>query len=382
MNLNYFVKGSCNNFCPPNEIKMRTHEKLLHFYELYPPLSYTRQTKNLPIKCFARSAAGTETPRSSDLRTFNSLFGTVEYLLTHILVDDRKPYHFRYDFIFDRLRSVRQEIVIQNFDEEDTIKLIEPVIMFLSYSRYDLIVNAWSSKTSEESLQYLKLCQSPVDTFDPKICDQHLLECLKKLLGCYDEIEQQQRRTQPRNREFFECLYMVFNLGNVDALNRAVGLSASLNGDLFSLCLYMSLQYFNGYFHNSIRTVKSLPPILCAIATLSLQKIRRYRIKNLMNFYKIDNFFREILIRFSSAYHSKTLTVPSKWLSDLLLYDDMQLLLADCRYYNIEICSNSSFVKFNKFTFERTKNVIAPRHETFVDMKMLPVRVSDVLLLR
>ncbi len=93
--------------------------------------------KELPIKCFSRSAAGTETPKSSDLRTFDSLFGTVEYLLEYILMDNRKPYNFRYDFIFDRLRSVRQEIVIQNLNEVETVKLIEPMVMFLSYSSYE-----------------------------------------------------------------------------------------------------------------------------------------------------------------------------------------------------------------------------------------------------
>lgn len=154
MDLNAFVRGSCDDFCPPSETKMydwtigylnhwrifvfrRTIERLLHFYELHPPLEYTRRMKELPVKCFARSAAGTETPQSSDLRTFNSLLRTVEYLLTYVLMDNRKPYHYRYDFIFDRLRSVRQEIVIQNLDEIKTVKLIEPIVMFLSYSSYE-----------------------------------------------------------------------------------------------------------------------------------------------------------------------------------------------------------------------------------------------------
>ncbi len=120
-----------------------------------------------------------------------------------------------------------------------------------------------------------RLCQSSINNFDPKICHQHLQECLKKLLCCYDEIEQQ-HGMHLENREFFECLYIVFNLGNVDALTRAIRLHKSVQGDLFDKCLTMSLQYSNGNFYNSIRTVNLLPPIICGVAMLSLQKIRRY----------------------------------------------------------------------------------------------------------
>ncbi|XP_037045886.1 germinal-center associated nuclear protein isoform X2 [Bradysia coprophila] len=344
MNLNAFVKGTCDDFCPPKEIKMRATEKLLHFFEMYPPLEYSHIVQKVPVKCFSRSAAGIQTPEAADLRTVGSLSRTVAYLLEYILMDNRKPYHYRYDFIFDRLRSVRQEIVIQNLNEVQTAQLIEPMVMFLSYSSY-------------------KLCQSSIDVFDPKICYQHLQECLKKLLCCYDEIEQQ-HGTHLQNREFFECLYVVFNLGNVEALNRALQLSASVQGELFHKCLSMSLHYASGNLHNSIRAVKQLPPILCGVAMLTLQKIRR-----------------ELLLRFSSAYHSKMLTVPGAWLANILIYDNVQTLLSDCQYYNIEVNLNARQIKFNKLTFDQTKDVIPPRHETFADAMLPPIRISDVLLL-
>lgn len=66
-----------------------------------------------------------------------------------------------------------------------------------------------------------------------------------------------------------------------------------------------------------------------------------------------------MLFRFSSAYHSKTLTVPIKWLTDLLLYDDDQLLVSDCKYYNIDVNLDCRDIKFNKFNFEQKKNVVS-----------------------
>lgn len=92
------------------------------------------------VKEFARSAAGVQRPKSHGLRTKACLKRTVNYLLTDIIRDERKPFHFLYDFIFDRLRAIRQEIVMQDFDEILTIELIEPMIMFLAYSLYRFVL--------------------------------------------------------------------------------------------------------------------------------------------------------------------------------------------------------------------------------------------------
>ena len=110
---------------------------MLHFFERKPSRAgeyIVDETK--VVKEFARSAAGVQTPRPKSLRTKACLKRTVTYLLTEIIRDERKPYHVAYDFIFDRLRAVRQEIVMQDLDAVTTIELIEPMIMFLSYSLY------------------------------------------------------------------------------------------------------------------------------------------------------------------------------------------------------------------------------------------------------
>lgn len=92
------------------------------------------------MKEFARSAAGVQSPKPHTLRTKEALKRTVHYLLTDIIRDDRRPFNFAYDFIFDRLRSVRQEIVMQDLNELVTIELMEPMIMFLAYSSYRFVL--------------------------------------------------------------------------------------------------------------------------------------------------------------------------------------------------------------------------------------------------
>lgn len=123
-----------------------------------------------------------------------------------VILDNRKPFNNVYDFIFDRLRAIRQEIVMQNYNARQTIKFLQPMIMFLSYSRY-------------------KLCEEPIDNFDPKICEQHLQECLKRALVCYEEIPiEDLKLIDVHNRSFIEALYQIFNLGSLDALKRCLTL--------------------------------------------------------------------------------------------------------------------------------------------------------------
>lgn len=153
------------------------------------------------MKEFSRSAAGHKAPRARDLRTTRALLKTVEYLLSDVVNDKRKPFNVVYDFIFDRLRAVRQEIVMQNLDEKVTIELMEPMCMFLAYSLYRLI-------------------EEHISVFDPKICRQHLQECLKKVLSCYDSLGPD--AINVANREIIESVYLMFNLGDTDAVKRAL----------------------------------------------------------------------------------------------------------------------------------------------------------------
>lgn len=46
-----------------------------------------------------------------------------------------------YDFIFDRLRSIRQDAAIQRIDVSMNIRLLEPIVRFLVYSaqRYKIM---------------------------------------------------------------------------------------------------------------------------------------------------------------------------------------------------------------------------------------------------
>uniref|UniRef100_A0A1Q3EXJ8 Putative nuclear protein export factor n=1 Tax=Culex tarsalis TaxID=7177 RepID=A0A1Q3EXJ8_CULTA len=301
-----FISGTCEAMCPKPEIELRIREKLVHFYELKPTASRRSRSEPDPermVKEFARSAAGMQQPRHWELRTVRTLKRTVHFLLTEIIHDERRPYSFRYEFIFDRLRAIRQELVMQNLGPQDTLDILEPSVRFLAYSAY-------------------RLCECPIGEFDPKICTTHVQECLKKILRCYDDLDLEVKRYERSRRIAMEGLYLMFNLGSTEAVLRGVNLPKDYREQL-SLQLSTNVEYLRGNFYRVLRNIERLPALEVAVATLKLPEIRR-----------------QLLTRFSTAYASKVLTVPLEWLGQVLHYperDHPALLLEDCQYYNLQL---------------------------------------------
>uniref|UniRef100_A0A1I8PIQ9 SAC3/GANP/THP3 conserved domain-containing protein n=1 Tax=Stomoxys calcitrans TaxID=35570 RepID=A0A1I8PIQ9_STOCA len=343
--MSIFVKGVCENFCPEKESKLRIKEKLLHFFELKDGQKHIPGTL---VKCFSRSAADKKASRAEDLRTERCLQKCTEYLLKDVFMDNRKSFNTVYDFVFDRLRAVRQEIVMQNYNAQQTIRLLEPMIMFLSYSRY-------------------KLCEEAIDNFDPKICEQHLQECLKRALVCYDEIGiNDMNLLEIQRRALIEALYQVFNLGSVEAMRRCLTLVDAIRLDpLFSVVFKISLSYMQGNFYRVLNGLQSLPHILCAIGSLKLPALRRH-----------------LYCVFSHAYSSKQLMVPVEFITHLTAHGNKAEVYDDCKYYNIKVSDDNQHLHFQKSEFKFDAAVLKCRHERFVDSKLKNTYLPEVLLLK
>lgn len=343
------IKGTCEHMCSKNEEELRIRERLLNFFE------FKDGKKNVPgvlVSEFARSAAGMKRPKRFELRTESALQKTITYLLRNIVMDKRRPFSYVYDFIFDRLRSVRQEVVIQNFEVYPTVKILEPVVMFLAYSRY-------------------ALCEEAIDNFDPKICDQHLQECLKRVLCCYDDLylngttQEEISFKDEKIRIFMECLYLLFNLGSPEALHRTLKVPKNIkDAPLFRKVRGISLNFFCRNYFKAISEIQDLPHLLSAIASLKLQEIRRH-----------------ILEMFSHAYNSKTLVVPLDWLSRILFQESAEIEKS-LIYFNLEITCDKTSVKFSKTSFSAEKLPQKVYKERFVEEKIKKVYLPELLLLR
>lgn len=240
-----------------------------------------------------------------------------------ILLDQRKSFNVRYDFIFDRCRAVRQEMVIQKFSAAQTAKVLEPIVMFLSFSLY-------------------RLSGCDMAIFDKKICTQHLNECLLKCLSCYEELDGDDMSDEYtiEKRSLIEGIYLMLNLGESSALHRALKLNNALKtAYIVKMSIRISINFHLKHFFKVIRDIQDLSHIVAAVASLKLPHIRM-----------------EVLSVFSIAYSSKTLKVPVDFITKILVYDEKSKLVDHLRHLGIydETDENPTAITFNRGKFNRT----------------------------
>lgn len=213
----------------------------------------------------------------------------------------------------------------------ETLELLEPMILFLAYS-------------------YYQLCDEEMSKFDPKICGQHLQECLKKALKCYDDLSQMEGNTElsRRRRPLIESIYLIFNLESEEALQRAVNVKCDPDLQFESSILIswtISKLCLQGNYCRAIKLVKHLPLLLQGL--VYSKHISRWR--------------ERLLMEFSAAYNSPNVTVPTEFLRRILLVDSATVKSL-CLHYNVEAVSQDC-VRFSKKTHRYDAEAQKPRKE-------------------
>ncbi|KAF8093717.1 hypothetical protein N665_0379s0011 [Sinapis alba] len=130
-----FIVGTCSSMCPERERVTRERLRDLSVFErLYG--NPTKSSTDLAVKKFCRTLSAADV-QASDVRPLPVLEETLSYLLS--LLDSREhPFEVVHDFIFDRTRSIRQDLSIQNLANERVIHLYEEIVKFHVISRQRL----------------------------------------------------------------------------------------------------------------------------------------------------------------------------------------------------------------------------------------------------
>lgn len=237
--------------CPVAEMRLREKEGLLHLFEIGEQgKSNNRKPRADPartVKEYSRPAAGRTDIAPSDVRPPAVLITTVQYLFQHVVPRETDAWARVYDFVFDRLRSVRQDVVVQCMDGVKAITLMEQMVCFHAYAGY-------------------RLCEAPLDAFDPVINDQHLLECLKRLLRLYAT------NTGPHDMQAqFEAVYLSHNLGSTDSLRHALSLPDTIRQTkIVREALAVNLAFLQGNYARFFRLMSRMT------STLSLCSLHRH----------------------------------------------------------------------------------------------------------
>ncbi|XP_018318180.1 uncharacterized protein [Mycetomoellerius zeteki] len=170
------ITGRCLSMCPEKERLTREREGLLHRYEIDEGTKHTKRPKADPVKivkCFSRSAAGQVMTDPNLLRPPHVLLSTVQYLFTKIITRTDLDWVLIYNFVFDRLRSVRQDAVIQRVDIVTSIFLLEPIVRFHIYAAQRKSP-AIQLATKISFAWYLR----------NYVCVRHLVDQLSPILAC------------------------------------------------------------------------------------------------------------------------------------------------------------------------------------------------------
>ncbi|XP_063974825.1 germinal-center associated nuclear protein isoform X1 [Diachasmimorpha longicaudata] len=313
------ILGRCSSMCPDKERRFREKEGLLHPFEIVESQKNVKKPEADPqkiIKCYSRSGAGKSMVHDlTQLRPGPVLLSTLRYLFTQIVTRSDVDWAVIYNFVFDRLRAVRQDLIIQRLDVSTTIKILEPIVRFHVYAAQ-------------------RLCDRSLEDFVPKFNNQHLLECIKELLVKYDERDLESSNLFCSNRAQIETLYLLLYLGESATIERALKLPAEYRkSPTMKMAVKISLAWYVRNYVQVCRAIVKLPPLLAMAAMINLPRIRR-----------------DTLQVMSSAYNSTQLCYSGEDLRKLLLYKSTEQLHAECRNFGLDIINEN--ICFQKCKFK------------------------------
>ncbi|XP_071788070.1 SAC3 domain-containing protein 1-like [Asterias amurensis] len=339
------IVGRCLDMCPERERKTRELQERLHPLEVAPgvnPKSANASHKTM-IKEYSRPAAGKADAVASDLRPPEVLLETMHYMITKLLQRSDQSFVTQYDFIFDRTRSIRQDLVIQRASGVECMQILELAIRFHLYSGY-------------------RLCTEHVSRFDGKINNDHTQECLKRLLVMYQDAETDGSTTSP-NREEFEALYLIFNLGSPEALRHALSLPVGVRQ---CPSVQLALRIHSAHLQGNFIRVWRLGSQCGYIQSCALHRhlrLARWQALQILN----------------TAYSSKNLRFPVRVLSKWLVFDSDNDTIEYLELCGLEV--NDRGVPFHKSTPVAAETI--PPHwkcSKLVDSKQGSFQSHDLIM--
>ncbi|RWS26812.1 SAC3 domain-containing protein 1-like protein, partial [Leptotrombidium deliense] len=272
---------------------------------------------NKIVKQFVRTSGKSKIDLDK-LRPGHVLVETVNYLLTKVVPVKDVSWNVVYDYVWDRLRAIRQDMVIQNIQGNTKITILESCVLFHLYSSY-------------------VLCEEELRLFDPTLNAQQLKECLEVLIGQFDETV----LLTTKRRHIFESIFLLYNLDSSKALQRFGCLPRDIqNNNLVKKSYAICIWYANCNYYRILQEFGKLPTVM----KLALNR-------------HINHIHFEYLRRMCVAYHSMNcriaITTLAGWLCPFESPElALKVLRQLCRDYGVKIVAAVA-VQFDKNSFNK-----------------------------
>nr|XP_046247993.1 SAC3 domain-containing protein 1 isoform X2 [Scatophagus argus] len=301
--------GTCQTMCPARELRDREVQNRLHRFEMVAGTERHRQPRGDPLRAvkeYSRPAAGKDLTNPKDLRPPDVLLKTVCFLIDDIAASPHlRPWTEVYSFVFDRLRGVKQDMIIQRVSGLSCVAILERMVRFLVYASY-------------------RLCGEPLRLYDPCINDTHLQENLSWLLDCYTT------GTGPHpNQEEFQALGLLYNLGSTCAMQHIMELPEQLRS---SRAIKLALSINRAFLERNPVCLLRLAQRLNFLQSCALHR-------------HLVACRRDLLLLYSHGYSSRSCRFPLDRLAQLLFLDT-PLTTQLCQAYGLEVNQDNQVVFF------------------------------------
>ncbi|KAM7262433.1 hypothetical protein ACFE04_000116 [Oxalis oulophora] len=223
--------GTCNFMCPEAERAQRERLRDLAVFERLHG-NPNKSSPSLAVK------------KTSDVRPLSVLEDTLNYLL-NLLDSSVLPFEVIHDFIFDRTRSIRQDLGMQNIANLRAICMYEKMVKFHVISHHKL---RSCENAKDSSLHYLNM--------------EQLTKVLTTLYNLYDA--NRDSSSIHENEAEFRSLYVLLHL---DSASQPTGESLSL------------------WFRRLPYLIVKAEKMCFAQKILRLTEIQFYRMGNYKNFF-------------------------------------------------------------------------------------------------
>lgn len=333
------IVGKCQDMCPRREREWREKERLLHPFEILDGTASQMRPKadqRKAVKAYSRSAAGQLHAALEDLRPPAVLLKTSRHLMQNIAASSHPSWTDIYGFIWDRLWSLRQDMTIQQASGRECVTVLEHAVRFYVYSSF-------------------RCCSEDCSHFDSYINAQHLQECLKRLLVMYRESDE-----ACSNRPEMEAMYLLHNLGSLEALGHCLNLPAQIrNNFLVSTAIEIGTAHHVGNFVRMFRGYKKLPFLLACCLHQHLERTRRHALQVL-----------------NTAYSSQNCKFP---LCDLACWMQCQEEEVNelCSFYKVTVVGKD--VKFHRSSGDFGSKLRKPHQDTALREEMNRIDIADLL---
>ncbi|KAL2326242.1 hypothetical protein Fmac_025300 [Flemingia macrophylla] len=185
--------GTCPYMCPERE---RIQREKLRDLAVFERLNGNpgKSSPALVVKKFCRTIS-TKYVQASDMRPITVLEDTLNYLLS-LLESKEHSFEVVHDFVFDRTRSIRQDLTMQNIVNNKAVYMYEGMVKFHVVSHYKLWCSISDPNTA--SVHHLNL--------------EQLTKTLASLLNLY-EVNRNSNHVHEKEAEF-HSLYVLLHLGS------------------------------------------------------------------------------------------------------------------------------------------------------------------------